>query len=195
MNEAVRLFHRCGEDAIRPGDRRVPLFPATRDARSNPADILQQSEAKHDWESPQLAQVEGVDGLVRGQELRGVVPVYPAILMSDQVEGQFVDPGEASGRAVDQSRQLPAVTPWQVPAGQGDLLLDEVVIVEQPGFRRHDPPARGRRRSDRPIGLEQDPLVAIQGGEQPVSSGAPVNAVRARQGDGAVFQLVAAQKF
>ena len=195
VDEAFGLFPGRGEDAIRPGDRRVPLLAAARDARSHAADILEQSQAQHDRKSPQLPEIERIDGLIGSQKRGGVVPVDAAVLMGDQIEGEFVDAGETCRRATDQSRQFPAVAPGQVPAGQGDLLLDEIVVVEQPRFRRHDPLSRGGRRGDHLIGLEKDPLVLVQAGEQPVLSGLPVHAVRARQRDGVVLQLIAAEEF
>ncbi len=52
----------------------------------------------------------------------------------------------------------------------------------------------GRSRGNYLVGLEKDPLVLIQPGEQPVFSGPPVNAMRARQRDGVVLQLIAAEE-
>ena len=74
-------------------------------------------------------------------------------------------------------------------------MFDEIVIVEQPCFCRHDPLSGGRCRCHHPVGLDEDALVLGQTGEQPVLSGAPVHAVEARQGDGVVLELVAAQQF
>ena len=195
VNKASGLFPGRGQDAIRPGDRHVALLAAARDARSHAADILEQSQAQHDGEGPQLPEVERIDGLIGGEERCGVVPVHPAVLMGDQVQGELVDAGETCRRAAHQPGQLPAVTPGQVPAGQGDLLLDEIVVVQQPRFRGHDPLARGGGRGDHLVGLEKDPLVLVQPGQQPVFSGPPVDAMRARQRDGMVLQLIAAEEF
>ena len=103
--------------------------------------------------------------------------------------------GRPAEGAIDQPRQLPAVATGQVPAGQSDLLLDEIVVVEQPGFCRHDPLPGGGGSGDHLVGLEKDPLVLVQAGEQLVLSGPPVDAVCPRQRDGVVLQLVAAEEF
>ena len=144
VDEALGLFLGRREHAVGPGDGHVPLLAAAGDARRHAADVLEQSQPQHDRESPQLPQVQRIDGLVGGQERRRVVPVDAAVLVGDQVEGQVVDARETRRGAAGQSRQLPAVAAGQVPAGQGDLLLDEVEVVEQPGLCRHDRAARRR---------------------------------------------------
>ena len=103
--------------------------------------------------------------------------------------------GKPAEGTADQSRQLPAVAAGQMPAGQGDLLLDEIEVVEQPGLCRHDPLSRGGGRGDHLVGLEKDALVLVQPGEQPVFPGPPIDAVAARQRDGVVLQLIAAEEF
>jgi len=47
--------------------------------------------------------------------------------------------GKTGRRAIGQSRQLPAVAARQMSTRQRDLLLDQVEVIEQPGFRRNDP--------------------------------------------------------
>ena len=92
MDKPLGVFLGRGEHAVGPGDRHVPLLAAARDPRGHAADVLEQSQAQHDRESPQLPKVQRIDGLVGSHERRRVVPVDATVLVRDQVEGDVVDP-------------------------------------------------------------------------------------------------------
>jgi hypothetical protein len=81
--------------------------------------------------------------------------------MSDKGPGHAEDPriaGEGSG---GQLRQLPIVARGQIVANFADLLLDEVVVVEQPLGGRCDGTTLADRVCDGAIGFEQNRLVVL----------------------------------
>ena len=82
-----------------------------------------------------------------------------------------------------------------MPAGQGDLLLDEVVVVQQPGFRLHDGLPAGCRGGDYLVGLRKNAFILVQAREQPALARTPGDTMGARQGHGIVLQLFAAEEF
>ena len=114
--------------------------------------------------------------------------------MGYQVEGHVVDPRETGGGPVGQSRQLPAVAARKVPAREGDLLLDEIVVVEQPGCRRSDPLLRGDRCRHHRNTPRQGLVRCRPASGAVVPAGAPVDGVAARQRPRVTFQLVDAEK-
>ena len=117
VDEPLGLFLGHREHAVRPGDGRVPLLAPARDARSHAPDVLEQSQPQHDRESPQLPEVQRIDGLVGGDERCRVVAVDATVLVGDQVERHVVDARETGRGTVGQSRQLPAVA---AAAGAGE---------------------------------------------------------------------------
>ena len=79
------------------------------------------------------------DLLERGDEPADVLEVDPPFGVRDQGDGQLVDPRVAGQRAAGQLGQLAVVAARQALADLADVLLDHVVVVEQPlagGARR-----------------------------------------------------------
>ncbi len=130
MNEVFRPSLGLREHAIGPCDGHIALLATTRNAHTNATDILEQRQPQHDREGPQLAQAQRFRSLVCRQESRGVVAVYPAVLMGDQVQSDVIDSRKARRKTASQPRQLPAVAARKVATGQRYLLLDEIEVVQ-----------------------------------------------------------------
>ncbi len=94
MDQLFRLRFGRREHAVCPGDGRVALPAPMGDTQADAAKILQQRQLQHDREGPQFAQLQGLDGLVGGNELGGVVGVHTAVHVGDQLQGQIVDAGK-----------------------------------------------------------------------------------------------------
>ena len=158
----IRLFGSCSaivHHLIRPRIGAVPVDRSGRNARADAAQVLDQREAQHDRNRPQLAELERRDGLVRGHEAGQALGVDPAVAVRDRLEREVVDARKSGRRPVRQSRQLAAVALGQVPLGRADLLLDQVEVVEQP-FRGGRDAAVGRdRRGQQVADFDQDALV------------------------------------
>jgi hypothetical protein len=194
VDQLPGLGFRRGKHAVGPGDRRVALLAALGDAHRDAAQIFQQRQLQHDREGPQLAQLQGLDGLVSGDELGGVVAVDAAIHVRDQFQCQVVDAGKAGRRPIGQPRQLSAVGARQVPARQADLLLDQVEVVEQPGLGWHDPLPRRRGGGHDVVRRQQNPGVVRQPWQQLVRPAPRFDSMLARQRDRVTFQLLDAEQ-
>ncbi len=117
------------------------LNDGTREA----SQVLDQADAQHDRYGPRLADGQRRDLLVAGGEPREVLLVEAGVGVRDQREYGLVDTRKVRELAADQSRQLEPVVSGQVRADEQDLLLDEVVVVEQPLARRRGGPPVTRR--------------------------------------------------
>ena len=71
-------------------------------------------------------------------------------------------------RRVGQPRQLAVVAARQVPPGRPDLLLDEVVVVDEPLGGGRDPHAAGRNVRDEGVSLFERGRIAGQARKQAV---------------------------
>ena len=58
-----------------------------------------------------------------------------SVEMSDQLQGQLINPRQALARPVAQPRQRRVAFARQVSAGGADVVLDQVVVVQQPDDR------------------------------------------------------------
>ncbi len=101
--------------------------------------VLDQRQAEHDRDRPQLSQRERGNGLVGLHEAPDARHVHPPIDVRDQLEHDVVTARETRRSPVQEPRQLPAVCSGKVPAGQSNLLLDQVEIVEEPLACWRDP--------------------------------------------------------
>ena len=174
--------------------RQVPVDAARRDTQRHAAQVLDQRQAQHDRDRPELAEVQGRDALVRGQEAAQALEVDAPVAMRDRLERDVVDAGEAGRRSVREARQFPAVVLRQVALRGADLLLDQVEVVEQPlAGRRHA--AAGRDRLGQ---LLENPaenfLVGGQARQQLVGSAFRRERMRLRQVPAVLLHLVGAEE-
>ena len=93
---------------------------------------------------------------------RRISGIEVAVGMGDEGPGETEDPRIAGERPLGQFRQLAIVAGRQVVANLADLLLDEVIVVEQPFGGRNDASAALQFRGARPVGGEQDGGVVVE---------------------------------
>src|SRR5687768_8391858 len=86
--------------------------------------------------------------------------------VGDERPGKTKDPRIAGERSRSQLRQLPVKAWRKVVADLADLLLDEVVVVEQPFGSRHHSSATFELRGARPVCREKDFCVVLQSDAQ-----------------------------
>ena len=89
--------------------------------------------------------------------------------MGDQFEHNVVNARKSGRRAVQETRQLPAVAPGQMPPGQLNLLFDQVEVVQQP-FGGGGDDAAWIHSQGRSIEGPEHVLVLAQPGQQPVGT-------------------------
>ena len=106
--------------------------------------------------------VERGDGLVGRHEAAEAGRVHAAVDVRDQLEHDVVTARVSRRWPVQQTGQLPAVCPGQVPAGRSNLFLDQIEIVEQPLAGRRDPSFCHDGRRDQLVRLHQDGLVFVE---------------------------------
>ena len=136
------------------------------DPDRDPTQIFEQGQTEHNRHRPQFAQSEGRVLLIGSDEAVEAVVVDPAIGVGNQFQGQGIDPGQADGITHGQTRQLAAVTAWQMPPHQGDVLTHLVIIVEQPLARRNRRLTCRCRLPQKREHLIQDQRVFTQTGEE-----------------------------
>ena len=126
------------------------------------AQVLDQHDAQGDRDGPQLADGERLHALVGGDEAAQGVGIEVAVGVRDEGPGEAEHARIAGERARGQFRQLAVVAGRQVVADLADLLLDQVVVVEQPFGRRHDTAAAFQFGGAGAIGGEQHGGVVVE---------------------------------
>ena len=172
----------------------VAADPVRGDARADAPEVLDQRQAQHDGNRPQLAQLQCGDGLVGGHEAAETLGIHAPVAVRDRLQRDVVyarKPGRRPGR---QARQFPAVAFRQVSPGRADLLFDQVEVVEQPFPGRRNRALRLDRCSEQIEGTDQDAFVLRQPREEPVRNAFQSQTVRARQGLAMALHLLAAEQ-
>ena len=103
-------------------------------AVGQPAQFLDQRDAKHDGHRPRFAHRERRDALVRGHEVHERVEIQPAGRVRDQLARDHVDARVARQRTARELRKLDVVLLGQIASNLADLILDDVIVVAQPVF-------------------------------------------------------------
>ena len=120
------------EHAVGPQIGQLALVGGDGHANRHAPQVLDQRQAQHDRHRPQLAELERLDGLVRGDETGQRAAAQPPVAVGHGLQREIVDAGQARRRPAAQPRQLAAVTRRQMALGGADLFFDEVEVVEQP---------------------------------------------------------------
>ena len=136
------------EKSFGPQERRVPLATPPSDALGDPVQVLDERQAQHDRDGPQLAQGEGLHLLVRLHETAEVLEVDLPVGMPHQLQHGVVNPGEALARPGFQPGQGAAVAGGKVGPRQLDLFLDQVAVVKEPFGGRRDAAAQPHAAGD-----------------------------------------------
>ena len=174
----IGVGHR--DHQVGPPVRQVMAGPTPGDPCRDAAQILNQRQPQHDRDGPQLAQLEGGDILVGGDEAAQGLRVHPAVAMGDDLQGQVIDPRQTGRWALAQTRQFPAVALGQMPLGGADLLFDQVEVIEQPFPGRADPSGCRHRLHEQGTDVDQGPLIGVQPHQQLVRCVARGQAVSRR---------------
>jgi hypothetical protein len=148
------------QEVVGPDQGGVALAAAPGDALGHEVEVFDEREAQHDGHGPELAERKGMDGLVGADEAGEVFGIDLAVAVADEFHDDIVDAGKAAAGAVPEAGQFAAVAGGQVGAGQFDLLLDEVVVVEQPL-------AGGRDAVAAPDAFGDDAVAAVDFGGAP----------------------------
>ena len=137
-------------------------LPPGRHLIGEPAQIFDQDDAQRDDHRPQFADGQRLDSLIGDNESTQGFGIDAAVGMGDQSPGKAEDPRIARKRPVGQFRQLAIVAGRQIVPDLANLLLDEVVVVEEPLSRRHNAAAVLQLRGARTIGREQDRGIVVE---------------------------------
>ena len=73
-----------------------------------------------------------MDGLVGADEVREIFGIDLAVAMADEFQDDIIDAGKSTPGSRGEAWKFAAVARRQVGAGQFDLLLDQMIIVEEP---------------------------------------------------------------
>ena len=172
-----RQRRRVGRDVVhaqQPVGHQVGLLargaPA-HDALGGATQILDEDDAQGDRHRPQLADGQRLDVLVGAHETRQHLGIEAAVGVGDERPDQPEHARVADQRTVGELRKLAVISRRQIGTDFADLLLDEMVVVEQPLGRRRNGPAVISRLRDVAIGLEQDTLVLPEPDSQRLARG------------------------
>ena len=165
------------QEPVGQGVRFLARGAARHDAARAAAKVLDEHDPQRDRDRPQLPDRQRLNALVGAHEPAQHLGVEATVRMRDKGPRHAEHPRIAGERSGGQLRQLPVVAGRQIVANLADLLLDEVVVVEQPLGGRRDCATLADRFRDGAIRLEQNRLVVLQ----PCGKAAPG---RRRRGDG-----------
>ncbi len=110
----------------------LTLAPDPEHLLGEPPQVLEQDQAKHRGQGPQLADGQGRDLLERLDETRDPRLIELAVGVRDKCQGQGVDPGVARERARTQLRQHRVVAARKILTNLPQHLVDDMEIVGQP---------------------------------------------------------------
>ena len=180
------------EQRVGPFGGALAIAAAGRHARDHAAQVLEQREPQHDRDRPQLAELERLHALIRGDERVEHLLVDAAVRVRDQLEREIVDARHA--RVAVEPRQHPAVAARQVAPGDQDLIVEQVVVVDEPLGGRRDLPAARDRVGDQPIRVGQRLLVVGEPLEQPIFTAPRADRVRAGEHLRVMLELAGAEQ-
>jgi hypothetical protein len=181
-------------DAVRTGVGQIALGAGIGHPHAGAAQALDEREAQHDRNGPQLAQFECADGLVRGDEAAQLLGIDPAIAVRHDLEHEVVDARLPGRWPIGQARQADAVAARQVSPCGADLFLDEVKVVEQPFSRRRDAAILGGGRGEPPRGVDECMFVGGQPRQQAVRTRARRELVGGGKSLAVLHHLLAAEQ-
>lgn len=191
QHDAGRIDGGDGEHAPDPVGGPLAIAAPGGDPRGDAAQVLDQRQAQHDRHGPQLAERERARGLVGGDEGTQAVDVDAAVRVRDELDGDVVDAGGPRGERVGEARQLAAVAAGQVAPGGPDLLLDQVVVVDEPLRGGRDARAGPDRGGEQGVGVAQRELIGAQARQQVIDESAARRGELVPAGEGAGVVLEA----
>ena len=166
QHQVARVSFDDFDHSLGPVVGQIAIPTPGRQARGDPAQILDQGQSQHDRDGPQLAQMQGMGGFVRGDEAVQTVQIDAAIDVRDQFQRDGVGARVTGVRAAREPRKFAAVRARQVSARQPNLIFDQIEIVQQPFRRRRDAPVANDGGGHQVVRLDQDAFVFIQAGDE-----------------------------
>ena len=140
QDDAAGVLGQHLEDAAGAVLGHIPVELGEDHAGGDAPEVLYEGQAYHYRDGPQFTQLQVLHGLVGGHEAGQAPGVQAAVAVGDDLHGDIVDPGAAGQRAPGKVGQFLAVALRQEFLGEADLLLDEVVVVQQPVAGGRDAP-------------------------------------------------------
>ena len=123
QNQALRVLLGDLRHLVRPIVGEVSVDPVGGDPGCNAPEILDQRQAQHDGDGPQFAQLQGGDRLVGCDETAETFRIHPPIAVRDRLQRDVIHARKPGRWTVQQARQFPAVTLWQVPSWPCESVL------------------------------------------------------------------------
>ena len=165
-DHSLRRLRSGGDEAARPLARQgVGAVPQSETIR-HPSEVLDQRQAHHHRHGPQFSEVQRRNGLVGLDETREVIHVHAPVRVGDQLQRKVIDAGESLERTGSQAGQFPAVSGRENIPGDGDLLLDQVEVIEKPLGRLRKAPAPADRFRDNPVRFADDRFILCEAMEE-----------------------------
>ena len=145
-------------ETVRHLARGAALCDLQRQAR----EIIDQHDPKRDRHRPKLADRERLHLLIGPDIADQHLGVETTVGMSDEGPGDAEDARVADERTRGELGKLPVIARRQVGAKLANLLLDEMIVVDEPfGRRRYRPPFIDRG-DDRAVSLKKNGAVGRQ---------------------------------
>ena len=187
--EGVDQLHRPrgvgSAEAARPVVGQGELLEPLDGAQRHSTHVLHQPEPEHRRQRPELADGERCHLLERGGECADVLRVEAALGVGDETDRQVVDPRVTGERTVGEVGQLPVVPARKIEADLGDVVPDDVEVVEQPLSGRTDV-ERSRLGGDPGVRVLEDGEGPVEPAQQRAdASGSPAGPEVLATGDGA----------
>ena len=180
----------CPQRAVHQQISGQPQALPFDDLFGQPPHVLDQNDAQRDRNRPKLADPQRLDILIGSDEPGQHRAGHQAVGMGDIGPGKTEDAGVAGERTFGEFRQLPIIARWQIAGDLLKLVLDKVIVVQQP-FRRRCHRLSGVKGCRRfAVGGQQHLCIVLQSDGQPKDPGrAPKgNGLRRRQRPGVMLQ-------
>ena len=133
--ELVRAPPVGPDQPARPEISNLPFPQLGGSAQGEVPDALDQSDAEHLREGPQLGYRQGIGGLGGIDETTDVLPVQAQLQVSDELACNIIDARQTFGVSAGQARKPPAELYGEIHLDVARVALDDVFVVEDP-FRR-----------------------------------------------------------
>ncbi len=194
QDQALRVILDDLNHCVGPARSQIAMASVAAYPGRDAAQVLDQGQAQHDRNRPQLAERERLDLLVGAHEAADGVLVDAAVAVRDRVQCDVVDARQSSRCATLQTWQFPAVAFGEMQARGADLVVNQVQVVEQPFARGCNPmPSLDRIREQRAT-VAQDTFVIRQASQQAVGTFAGRDCVFASNNPPVFFHLLRAEQ-
>ena len=143
--QARQARHALGAGGLDGRHRLVAAGDGGHDLVAEPAEVLQERQAEHGRDGPDLARREGRRLLVRLDHLADLRLAQRRVGVPQQGRRHGVDTGHPREVTEAQGRQFAVVAARQVVAYLADDFLDDVIVVEEPFRLAWDRVSGGRQ--------------------------------------------------